>query len=129
MTNGELNVGALAANMVGNINFTATGSGTVSIGNMAGFTIGSLLVNFETGSLGSLYFGDNNGSNTIGSVNFLVDNGKVSIGGVPVTDPSFYSIIQNGTATTLSLVPEPSTYALLAGLMTLGLVLYRRRIR
>jgi hypothetical protein len=109
MTNGELNVGALAANMVGDINFSATGSGTVSIGNMAGFTIGSLLVNFETGSQGSLYFGDNNGINTIGSVNFLVDNGKVSIGGVPVSDRSAYSIIQDGTATTLALVsgPEP----------------------
>jgi hypothetical protein len=129
MTNGELNVGALAANMVGDINFSATGSGTVSIGNMAGFTIGSLLVNFETGSLGSLYFGDDDGVNTLGSVNFLVNSGKVSIGGVTVTDPSFYSIIQDGTATTLSLIPEPSVYALLFGMVTLGLVLYRRRVR
>jgi hypothetical protein len=35
----------------------------------------------------------------------------------------------NFAASTLTIVPEPSTYALLAGMLTLGLVIVRRRIR
>jgi hypothetical protein len=49
----------------------------------------------------------------------------------PTTSPGAVVNTGNGNfaASTLTIVPEPSTYALLAGFLTLGLVLVRRRIR
>jgi hypothetical protein len=129
MTNGLLHANAFAANPFATINFLNGGSGIFMVDDLAGFQTAGLFVNFETGTTGSLVLGENLGGNTLGAVNFLLSNGNLSIDGVTSTDPSDFSIVQIGTETTLTLVPEPSTYVLFAGFAALGLVLYRRRTR
>lgn len=90
-----------------NFNFLAGGTGTVVIDDMAGYSVGSVYIDFETGNAGSLTFGQNSGSATptYSSVTWLVANSRISIDGVADTDVSSYLITQDGDSTTIALNP------------------------
>ncbi len=106
---------------IGNLG-TATG-GTVNIATMSSdwTDLAGHYVLFND-SLGSLTFGKTNYAN-IADVQDLIDNDFIrKDGGIT----GGFSIIDNGTSWTVA-VPEPGTYALLAGCFALASVMIRRR--
>lgn len=151
----ELNV--LAGQIqVDNMNLNATGTGTINMGegliHSGGLTSANVQINFLAGagghivfdaiddiSVGSFYIdfaSDNTGSFNIAQVaggtsaqsklQWMIENDRVSIGGIVNTDLASYNLEIDGLSTTLS-IPEPGTYALLAGGFALASVMIRRR--
>jgi hypothetical protein len=110
-----------ATNDFGTPTNTGTYSGTVTLK-----TVLDLSGWNGTDNYGSIAFYDPNDLNSIAaSFNYT---GNVDFGSIGVT----YGAGTTGgsiDSLTLTQVPEPSTYALLAGLATLGLVALRRRMR
>jgi len=106
LRNGILRAGAFANNPNGRINFLSGGQGHVIIDDMAAKNLGSLYLNFETGTQAQFTMSQNAGGATLATVNWLIANGRVSINGVPAIGASSYVITQNGLETTLS-IPVP----------------------
>lgn len=89
-------------------NFLAGGSGEVFIGDGLATGYGGARLNFETGTAATFTVGSLAGGSSLASMNWMVDNGRVWIDGVAVTDRTSYSITQDGNATTLSVIPKPA---------------------
>jgi len=101
------------------------GNGEIVIDDNMGFGVSGMLIDFETGSEGSFTFGEDNGVSSLSLINWLVDNDKVLIDGVAQSGFN-WDITQDGFAATIA-IPEPGTYALLAGCFALASVMIRRR--
>jgi hypothetical protein len=154
ISNGSFSTGAFstAVGMYIGANFSGTGAGTLTIQNAGQFTLtatandpfvfGTALastahagttdyVNFTTGSTGKITL--NLSSATLGTsyFNTLITNGYVEIGGVVDTTPADYAIdTSNLAASTLQLaVPEPSTWMIFGGGLTLLTVVSHLRRR
>ncbi len=107
-----------------------------NIYNLTGGTVtaGSLTVNdendddsnffnFTTGSTGSLTI-----TQALFDFETMIDAGEIRINGLAVASDSGAFTYTDGTGLrTLSLVPEPSSYALIAGFLALGSIMIRRR--
>jgi hypothetical protein len=126
--------GSLSANLIsfadgpGSINFSG---GLISLngggGNSGFYGGGTQSLNFTSGSTGSLFFSSYTTAE-LSSDGFLT-NGTIRVNGS--IDASQFTLVEaNGGVyvnLTASAVPEPSTYAALAGILTLGFVIVRRR--
>jgi hypothetical protein len=126
---GKLDIGLLDTAKVG-INMLAGGTGEIVIGDRNGDKFNSMRLDFETGNLGSITLSTNLGASTGGYWQFFIGQSWASIGGVVVTDLTQFNIVSEGLATTISLaspIPEPGTYAMLAGCCALTFVMLRRR--
>ena len=154
--NMELNVLA-GQIQVDNMNLNAAGTGTINMGEgliqSGGLSRADVQINFLAGASGDIVFdevdnigfasfyidfaSDNTGSFNIAQVaggtsaqsklSWMIQNGRVSIDGVANTSLASYNLVLDGVSTTLSVVPEPGTYALLAGCLALAAVMIRRR--
>jgi len=104
-------------------NFSLSNNGTMTIGEMSSdWTYYSgFYVNFADAT-GSLTFGKTNWS-TLASVEGLISDNHIR-----KDVAQAFQIADNGTSWTVTVIPEPSTWALLAGSLT-ALVLFRRRRR
>ena len=110
---------------VGTVNMLAGGAGEVVIDSQDA-SLGSFYLNFETGNMGSFTFGAKDGTNSASSsIKWLVTSGRVSIDGVADTDLASYSIVNNGLSSSIALIPEPATLALV-GLLGAGIFTVRR---
>ncbi|KRP36912.1 MAG: hypothetical protein ABS34_05240 [Opitutaceae bacterium BACL24 MAG-120322-bin51] len=113
------------------INMLAGGTGEMVIGDRNEAALNAMRLDFETGNVGSITLSSNLGASADGYWGFFVEQGWASIGGVVVTDLAQFNIVNDGFATTISaipeLIPEPGTYALLAGCFALASVMVRRR--
>jgi hypothetical protein len=122
--NGIVHIGN--ANGTAEYNMLAGGSGDIifDVITPGGFGV---VVNFETGNMGSFTFGsrliNDEYSTTAGVWEYYINNGMISIDGVVTTDPAAYVITQDGLASTITLVPEPATMMILG----LGSLLLRRK--
>ena len=131
---GTLNAGALATNQANAlVTMMASGSGAFKVGNIISTaTMGQMTLNFETGSDASFTIDNIAGGSakTYWADNFSV--GDVQIDGTNVASfaalEAAFNITDLGlNGTSLSLIPEPGTYALLAGCFALASVMIRRR--
>jgi len=122
--NGRFHAGSLdqAAKVTFNL---LQGNGEIVIDDNMGFAVSGMLLDFETGSEASFTFGQDNGADSTSLINWLVANDRVLIDGVAQSDFN-WDITENGLATTIA-IPEPGTYALLAGCFALASVMIRRR--
>jgi hypothetical protein len=102
LRDGIFRAGAFSNNPNGRINFLTGGKGRVIIDDMAAKNLGSLYLNFETGTQAEFTISQNSGGPTLATINWMIANGRVSIDGVPATGLSSYVITQNGIETTLS---------------------------
>ena len=82
--------------------FMNDGAGTITIEDKGKDKIGRLFMNFENKSQCSFTIGQQKGS-TISFIQYLIKNGRVSIGGEKVTTVDSFKITRNGTKTTLAL--------------------------
>lgn len=126
--------GALKLNIAANGNLVAeTGGGNQTATGL--FTTNQFALISGTADFGSNTFtvfvngvqqftGVNGGS--LAFVNSGADNVFIRVGNLTATDPAVY---RTWVADDISVVPEPSTYALLAGLATLIMVGLRRRAK
>ena len=106
-------------------NMLAGGTGTVVVDDMNNLALQSL--NFETGNLGSFTYGENAGSNAGGQWEWAITHGWVSIDSVVDTDLASYSITTaGGNDSTISVIPEPATFGMMA-LIGGGMVWIRKR--
>jgi len=130
--NGRLDAGSFSnANVT--VNMLAGGTGEFNLADMSGTAeaksqLGNMVLNFDTGSLASFTIVSDGGADAgdYWANNFTV--GDVQIDGANVTDLSGFTITDFGDfGTTISLIPEPGTYALLAGCFALASVMIRRR--
>ena len=124
MGDGLLHAGSLGGSDA-TINMLAGGIGTVVIDDMNNNALSS--INFGTGNLGSITYGENAGGTAGGQWEWAVTHGWVSIGGVVDTDLASYSITTaGGNDSTLSVIPEPATLGMVA-LVGGGMVWIRKR--
>lgn len=122
--NGLFSAGSLDQNLKVTFNLLQ-GNGEIFIGDTLGVNMAGMLLDFETGSNGSFTIGAVNGASSLSLINWLATNDRVLIDGV--AQSSFgWDITQDGIATTIA-IPEPGTYALLAGCFALASVMIRRR--
>ena len=121
------------------VNMLAGGKGQFNLDDMADVgnqganaDLGNMILNFEVGSLGSMTIaGDGTGS-AEGAWATLATANKLKLGNVNVTvadlaDSSKWKIVNDGFGGTTLSIPEPGTYALLAGCFALASVMIRRR--
>ena len=132
-------------NAFGATNF-ALNSGTLAVGTFSNSTVGTLSLTavsstITVGSGGVFAFANSSGidwlSNTLSITGTFVDGTSIRFGtdGTGLTSTQLGLITINGAAAsidssgflTASAIPEPATYAVLAGLAGLGLAVYRRR--
>jgi len=121
-TTGGLQFGGFDdVNRSGTMTFDSTGSGNVSATSLAFSANVNNMINFETGTLGSLTIA----GFTAGDFEQVWDDGFLFIDGdnTGTFDDSNFQV----TGETLSLIPEPGTFALLAGCLALTGVMLRRR--
>jgi hypothetical protein len=120
---GTLNMGngifhAGQASGTANYNMLAGGSGDIifDVITPGGFGV---VVNFETGNMGSFTFGsrliNDEYSTTAGVWEYYINAGKISIDGVVTTDKNDFIIIQDGLASTIVLKPEVSDFSWIGG--------------
>ena len=102
------------------------GGGTVTAGSL---TVNdendddSNFFNFTTGSTGSLTI-----TQALFDFETMIDAGEIRINGLAVASDSGAFKYTDGTGLrTLSLIPEPSSYALMAGFLALASIMIRRR--
>jgi hypothetical protein len=131
--NGKLDIGSFTQVKV-TFNMLAGGTGQFNLAeadltDTGNADLGNAVLNFVTGSevtftiVSGLAGAD---ASDYWSTNFSV--GDVQIDGVNVADLSGFTIVDSGpTGTTISLIPEPGSYALLAGCFALASVMIRRR--
>ena len=129
--NGIFHAGSLTKGG-GNINFLAGGTGEMTIDTLACDVSAASYqyfgLNFETGTECSLTFGARDGyANAQGVFEQLIEEGRVLVDGTVTTNATLFDIVNNGTASSIALIPEPATIGMvgLGGLITLLV----RRIR
>lgn len=110
-----------------NINMLAGGTGQFNIADRNAGQLNTMRLNFESGNSGTITLSSNLGATSGGYWEFFVASGWASIDGVATTNAALFNIDTVGFATTISAIPEPSTYGMLAGFCTLALVMVRRR--
>ncbi len=100
--------------------------GTITRLSDAGYA--NIYIDFVDGT-GLLEF-SSTGYSTLAAVEGLINDGKIRLGGNTV-DPTAFSVnsIGGGTGWQVGVIPEPSTYALLAGLVMLGGAVFVKRRR
>ena len=134
ISNGTVNAAALATNQANAVvTMKAGGTGAFNVGDIiSAATMGQMTLNFETGSDASFTIDNIAGGSakTYWADNFSV--GDVQIDGTNVASfaalEAAFNITDLGlNGTSLSLIPEPGTYALLAGCFALASVMIRRR--
>ena len=125
--NGKLDIGSLAAANV-TVNMLSGGTGELVLADQSGSLLDSLRLDFAADSSASFTILENGGATTVGYWASYVGAGFASIGGITETDLSKFLVESDGGfGTTLSVIPEPGTYALLAGCFALASVMIRRR--
>jgi len=88
----------------GTLKFLSGGGGTVSFDEMASGIFGNFYIDFASDSSGSFHVGEvTGGGNTKASIEWLVNNGRVSIDGTTSTDWADYTLVVDGTASTIAL--------------------------
>jgi hypothetical protein len=112
---GIFHVGAGGAGKAANVtfNFLNGGSGEIIIDDTLGMDFGGARLDFETGTEASFTVGAVNGLDSTSLINWLVANDRVLIDGTADTDFSSYSITENGTATTITVIPKPPSLGLI----------------
>lgn len=108
--------------------FRISNGGFVSLGTITDRKIensSNFYIDFVDGT-GSLEF-SSTGYSTLAAVEGLIDGGQIRFGG-SIVDSSFFSINSLDDSWQIGVIPEPSTYALMAGLVMLaGAALFKRR--
>lgn len=128
MKDGILSARLLSA-ASGKLEFLSGGSGTVSFGEMTSGIFGNFYIDFASDSTASLSIGEvTGGGNTKASFEWLVNNGRVSIDGITSTDWADYQLDVDGTASTLSVIPEPATIGMISFCALSALCIRRRFI-
>lgn len=90
-----------------NVNMLDGGDGEIVVDDMNGIGADDLYVNFESGNKGSFTFGAySNGVSAGGTWEWMVNNGHVSLDGVPTTSVVAFQITTDGDSSTISL-PGP----------------------
>ena len=124
-------VGATDDYVVG-VNFTTTGFAAGLTPGSANFTLDTFgitaddafyIVLFGSETTASVTTTAGLGFNTVNAVNWLVPGANNS----SLAFPADFTQLDSVNATALTVVPEPSTYAALAGLLALGYVMVGRR--
>lgn len=102
MGGGILHVG-LWNNAAGDINMLSGGTGSISMDVLgSAVDLASFNLNFETGNKGSFTIEEIEGGTTaIGTWEWLIANGHVSVDGVVETDASLFDITGSGNSTTI----------------------------
>ena len=128
ISNGTVNAAALADNGRAVVTMKAGGTGAFNIGDIQSTAVmDQMVLNFETGSSASFTIGNIAGLTTQDYWETKITAGKVTIDGFAATLADFTITDDlNGLGTTLT-IPEPGTYALLAGCFALASVMIRRR--
>lgn len=130
-SNTTISAGALTLNTTGNLSFIFDASGVSQLGSTSltlnsGFTLdidGSAYTGGDISDLVDLLFG----ATTITGTSLLNAQIQAGIAANNLGFSSDYDLSFDGTTFSASLIPEPSTYAILAALATLALALNRRR--
>jgi len=128
MGEGLLHAGTLTtAN--GNLNFLSGGSGAIMIDAMNDIGLSQLYIDFASDNTGSFSIGEvTGGTSTQSKIEWMVNNGRVSIDGTASTDWADYQFDVVGNSSTLSVIPEPATLGLVA-LFGCGALWIRRTFR
>jgi len=125
--NGKLDIGTLTAARVG-VNMLSGGTGEIVLDDRNGSLLNSMRLNFASDSSASFTILQNGGASSSGYWEFYVGAGFASIDGLTVTDLSQFDIQDvGGTGTMISAIPEPSSAALLFGVVSFGWLALRRR--
>jgi hypothetical protein len=97
--------------------------GTLSIGAAdAGSDLGTYF-NFTAGSTGSLTI-----AGTAGNLNTRIDNGWIRVDGTAyASGNAIWDIVESGGNATLTVIPEPSAFALFVGISLLVVGIARRK--
>jgi len=134
----DAGVAGRSANLT--FNFLNGGSGEVVIDDAMGMEFSGVRLNFETGTRATFMIGAVNEADSTSKIKWLIDNRRVLIDGIANTDFTNYVITESGTATMLSIIPapkggtgkkvtipEPSSAALLLGVVSFAWLTLRRR--
>tara|TARA_B110000093_G_scaffold94680_1_gene102149 strand:+ start:6393 stop:7130 length:738 start_codon:yes stop_codon:yes gene_type:complete len=100
--NGILHVDELTGSVAATITFKNDGKGTITIEDKGEVNLAQLFLSFEKKSQCSFTIGQQEGS-TFSDIQWLIKNGRVSIGGEKVTSLESFKITRRGTKTTLAL--------------------------
>ena len=113
--NGLFHADAGVAGRTANVtfNFLNGGFGEIVIADAMGMDFGGARLDFETGTEATFTIGAVNGADSSSLINWLVVNDRVLIDGTANTDFSSYSITENGTATTITVIPKPPSLGLI----------------
>ena len=102
MNNGILHADELIGSVAATINFLNDGAGNITILDKGKVNLGRFFINFQKNSQCSFTIGQKEGS-TLGIIQWLIQNGRVSIASEKVTDVNSFLITKSGTKTTLAL--------------------------
>ena len=100
--NGFLHVGELTGSVAATITFMNDGAGSITIEDKGKMNLARLFLSFQKKSQCSFTIGQQKGSSLSG-IQWLIKNGRVSIGGEKVTSVESFKITRSGTKTTLVL--------------------------
>jgi len=103
MKNGILHVDELTGSVAATITFMNDGAGNITIEDKGKLNLARLFLSFEKKSQCSFTIGQQEGS-TFSVIQWLITNGRVSIGGEKVTSVESFKITRSGTKTTLALL-------------------------
>jgi len=118
-----LDAGAATASRYNLTAGTVTAVGTFSAGGTDAGEDGGTYFNFTAGSTGSLTIGG-----TVGQLNTRIDNGWIRFNDTEyASGDAVWSIVDNGGSMTLSVIPEPSAFALFVGISLLVVGIARRK--
>jgi hypothetical protein len=109
---GKLEIATVTTAKV-SVNMLAGGTGELIVDDRNGGVLNNMRLNFETGSEASFTIGSNGGVSSGGYWEFFVGQGWASVDGASTTDLSRFAITNNGTSTTITVIPEPATLGLI----------------
>jgi hypothetical protein len=100
--NGILHVDELTGSVAATITFMNDGAGNITIEDKGKVNLARLFLSFEKKSQCSFTIGQQEGS-TLSAIQWLIKNGRVSIGGEKVTSVESFKITRSGAKTILAL--------------------------